>query len=488
MTALRCTLASDVKQTPYEFRPDETKKSAFWLDDGGKGAVREAAAPAECRIECVADLAATPAASATPQQFYVGGFQLVSNAKMIEVYVNDDQYLTTCRGIPSGEHRPAEKGSDGVARTSTTTYYKAIFAVPGGPRSVRNVVLKLRSLAPKDQQVAHLVMMKLTARLAPDGADSQRATDASSTAPAPEAGASLPTSPGSQPSPVPAPSLIASVSTAASSSSSQPVESGRPPSDVDVQSAMLGLSLMLKGTEERVVRSTADKVCRELRPCFASMQAQLQSLSSAMTNQWNSIHTAMGQQQQLIERQQATLRQLAEQQSELKELLLLQRQRQRHDDSNVVPTEETTHGRVEAAQVELGTDACVRGYISSAGDAEDASGAVGDEVEAGEPGQHQEAAVDLVATVKATCPTTTDSAESHGLDPDARPEASLDEVLAQAFPVVPSEDEGSATATHAPSPQGAAPTVMRAPDLMDVGDDDPFGECAIVASTTSTSP
>jgi hypothetical protein len=486
MTSLRCTLASDVTQTPYEFRPDETKKSAFWLDAGGMGAVREAAAPAECRIECVADLAATPAASsATPQQFYVGGFQLVSNAKMIEVYVNNDQYLTTCRGIPSGEHRPAEQGSDGALPTTPTTYYKAIFAVPGGPRSVRNVVLKLRSLAPKDQQVAHLVMMKLTARLAPDAADSQRATDGSSTAPAPEAGASLPTSPGSQSSPVPAPSLITSASTTASSSS-QPVESGRPPSDVDVQSAMLGLSLMLKGTEERVVRSTADKVCREIRPCFASMQAQLQSLSSAMTTQWNSIHTAMGQQQQLIERQQATLRQLAEQQSELKELLLLQRQRQ--DVSNVVPTEGTYPGRVEPAQVEWGTDAGVRGYISSAGDAEDASGAVGDEVEAGEPGQHQEAAVDSAATVNATCPTTTDFAESHGLDPDDRPEASLDEVLAQAFPIVPSEDDGSGTATHAPSPQGAAPTVMRALDLMDGGDDDPFGECAIVASTTSTLP
>lgn len=464
MTSLQCTLASEETQTTYEFRPDETKKSAFWLDDvEEKGVVREVAAPAECRIEC--------ATSAAAQELYVGGFQVVSNAKMIEVYLNDDQYLTTCRGIPSGEHRP-EKGSDGITPTPTT-YYKAVFAVPGGPRSVRNVVLKLRSLAPKDQQVARLVMMKLTARLAPDAADSsQRVTDSSSSATTPEDGASLPTSPGAQASPVPAPSLT--TSSFATASSSHPAEAGRS-SDVDVQAAMMGLSLMLKGTEERVVRSTADKVCRELKPCFAAIQAQLQSLASTMTNQLVPIHTAMAQQQQLIEAQQAMLLQLTEQQSELKQLLL-----QRQGESTATQTAETALGGVAPSVVESETDGVVLDCGNSVGDDDDADG----EVDIEESAQHQE---DVDPTPMANASIfASDSAESHCLETDDPPVSSMDDVLTGAFPVLPST-EGAAE-SHMPPAQAAAPMTMRALDLMDAADDDPFGECAIGPSPPTTSP
>jgi hypothetical protein len=460
MTSLQCTLASEETQTTYEFRPDETKKSAFWLDEvEEKGVVREVAAPAECRIECMP----TPLTSASSQELYVGGFQLVSNAKMIEVYLNDDQYLTTCRGIPSGEHRP-EGGSDGVA-PNTTIYYKAVFAVPGGPRSVRNVVLRLRSLAPKDQQVARLVMMKLTARLAPDAADSQRATATSSGETATVVGASLPTSPDTQPSPVAAPSLITDASVASTSHSA---EAGRPSDVVDVQAAMMGLSLMLKGTEDRVVRSTADKVCRELKPCFAAMQAQLQSLAAAMTNQLIPIHAAMAQQQQLIESQQAMLLRLAEQQSELKKLLL-----QRQGDSAATHTGETALGQVEPAVVdsERETDRVTFDRGTSGGDDDDAHG----DVKVDGSAKHQED-TDTTPNESTKIPTT-ESEESHRLNAcDDSPETSLDDVLTEAFPVVASDD--GAEATHTPSPKATTPMNMRTLDLMDDADDDPFGECA----------
>lgn len=71
--------------------------------------------------------------------YLFGGFELIASIKSTEVYVTpsesakqEENYITTCKGIPN---RDEENGDLGP-------WYKFIFVLPGGPKPVNNVRLK----------------------------------------------------------------------------------------------------------------------------------------------------------------------------------------------------------------------------------------------------------------------------------------------------------------------------------------------------------
>ena len=85
--------------------------------------------------------------------FFLGGFQIISNAKQYEVYLTgDDQketYLTTSTGIPF------EKGSG-------ENWFKAVNVIPGGPRRITRLHLKLLNV---QNEMTRVKFLKLTARI-----------------------------------------------------------------------------------------------------------------------------------------------------------------------------------------------------------------------------------------------------------------------------------------------------------------------------------
>eukprot|EP00980_Cylindrotheca_fusiformis_P028458 scaffold22600_cov195-Cylindrotheca_fusiformis.AAC.2 len=98
--------------------------------------------------------------------FFLGGFQIISNAKQSDVYLTDndgnEKILTTSRGIPF------EKGNG-------EKWFKAVCVIPGGPRSVTRLRLRLSSLQPADTTILRVKYLKLTARIPEKAAVPQKA-------------------------------------------------------------------------------------------------------------------------------------------------------------------------------------------------------------------------------------------------------------------------------------------------------------------------
>lgn len=92
--------------------------------------------------------------------FFLGGFQIVSNAKQLKVYLTardgKESYLTTSRGIP-------------FDKPSGKQWYKAVCVVPGGPRLITRVRLEIMNVQPHkegdDTTLTKIRYLKLTARI-----------------------------------------------------------------------------------------------------------------------------------------------------------------------------------------------------------------------------------------------------------------------------------------------------------------------------------
>jgi hypothetical protein len=217
----------------HKLRLDDGKKSVYWLDGSvstssspSSGAAVAAdyyktVAPAHIYIHkqqrpLESSQASSPPVDAYDNIFMLGGFQLVSNAKAIEVYItkakmssttgkykvsSKEEYLTTIRGYlvkdaaaaaPSTSASSATEPSTGnddnngnsSNKNSSDCLYKVLCVVPGGPRPVYCVHLKLLSLqqqqptsnngttmtttaTTEQSRIARVYWMKLTARLPP---------------------------------------------------------------------------------------------------------------------------------------------------------------------------------------------------------------------------------------------------------------------------------------------------------------------------------
>ena len=92
--------------------------------------------------------------------FFFGGFQIMCSAKNVEIYLTNHEgketYLMTCKAIPY-------KKDDVAAAVSTQKWYRAMCVVPGGPRSISKLRLKIVG---SNSEHDRILYMKLTARLA----------------------------------------------------------------------------------------------------------------------------------------------------------------------------------------------------------------------------------------------------------------------------------------------------------------------------------
>jgi hypothetical protein len=326
-TGLRCSLCSanendETNKLELFLRPDDTKKSVFWLDappspstttDSDESVSASQShnvnAPAHLYIDNI-DLQSSI--------FFLGGFQLVSNAKTVEIYYtttstgtaknSTEEYLTTSRGIPSQE-------------TPGSFFFKVMCVVPGGPRPILRLHLKLLSLKPpsntESPSIAKLVSLRLTARI-----------------PVPQAAAVA--EPQSQPPP---PTLqlqpavafsntdTASNSTAASHMLASMMGTTLPqqhqhqqqqqqhqqqqhqqqqqqsvgPTMEDVGAAMAGVSFMVRSTEDRLVET--------MQAGFSRMQAASQQSSQHVTRHLQVLQHTCTAQTALLEQQSATIQQ-----------------------------------------------------------------------------------------------------------------------------------------------------------------------------------
>jgi hypothetical protein len=131
--------------------PDDTKKSVFWMHDP-----MATIAPAQLTVNVQ-----STNSSNENGIFLVGGFQLFSNARHVEVYLETEHdalsYLTTCRGIACCDQQQQNHQNGGTL--------KALCVIPGGPKPVRRLVLKLKGV--NDDETAKITSLKLTARLPP---------------------------------------------------------------------------------------------------------------------------------------------------------------------------------------------------------------------------------------------------------------------------------------------------------------------------------
>lgn len=165
------------------FRPNQGKRSSFLLDlktddqqESGSSYHVIPETPCHCYVECVMNQHPSNSSSSSNSKdfFFLGGFQLISTARSVEVYVtrkdNDqEELLMTCRGIPIRD-KTANNLSD---------CFKVFSVVPGGARPVTLLRLCLKSEEKSGDQngssssSTKLVSIQLTGRI-PDPQQQQQ--------------------------------------------------------------------------------------------------------------------------------------------------------------------------------------------------------------------------------------------------------------------------------------------------------------------------
>ena len=281
-------------------RPDAQKKSVHWLDDDSS--TYDVAEPAHCYFETIT--------AAPSNVFLVGGFQLISTAKTIEVYLIDtkenEAYLTTTRGIP--HHQDDTDNNNTDSSNSPKKYYKVVCVIPGGPRPVQQVHLKLLGL--QQQPSCSVASLRLTARLPPP----PKTTTAKQQA-YPLFGASNPQPP-----------TIPSAGGASAGFQGAPGGGAALLSSEDLGAAMAGVSFMVRSAEERIYQR------------LDRHQQQMQSM------------LVLQQQQMMLQLQQAQQQQLQVLQGlqqQVQQLLVVQQQQQQQSQQETPPQEALEEGEEE---------------------------------------------------------------------------------------------------------------------------------------------
>jgi len=267
---------TDTRISSKTFQPDQGKKSSFLLEESFT-----ITQPAHLTIECFS------ATSFDANIFVLGGFQLVSNAKQVEIYTTDqvgkETYLMTSKGVQS------EKGENGEE------WKKAVCVVPGGPRPILGLKIKLSSLLPKESNEAMVKSLKLTARyqevLPAMTQPKTPIVEVSNTGVAPtvpRTGSGLPSS----------------------GTVNVPASSGI--TDADLRAAMGSLSIMARTTESAIESSMTEKFHvfdGIMQQRFTILQQNLIALTSVISSQQKTLE----QQTQMLEAQQRMIKTQSEQ-------------------------------------------------------------------------------------------------------------------------------------------------------------------------------
>lgn len=284
----------------HYFTQDPSKKTAFLLD-----------LDVERRIDNPAHLIVEyRSASSRNIPFFLGGFQIIANAKSVEVYLTEEKtgmegYLMTSKGILF------EKGEIVGERL------KAMCVVPGGPRAVTRLHLKLLSLQPKGETSALLASLRLTARLPEIESVRLEAATLDSKPP--------PTV--SQHS-----NHVASHQNAAKTATSHADTAiaegsiGSPAiTQADIGIAMSSMSFMARTTEENMTRAMIaqfTKLEHYLEARWTKMEQNVDFLTSVVVSQKTDLEEKLKlieQQQDIINLQGEQMNRLLEQQQELTE-------------------------------------------------------------------------------------------------------------------------------------------------------------------------
>lgn len=253
------------------FQPEDGKKSSFLLSESST-----IPHPASVDVRYVQPSSPTE----NPQIFFLGGFQLVANAKSFEIYLTEkdgkESYLTTSKGIVQ------PKGENGEE------WQKAVCVIPGGPRPILKLKIKLLSLKPTGSSQAKVRSLKLTARLP------EKATTAKSNAPRSNA-----------------PTLLS------------PTE-GVPPiggsfnhiTTDDLGAAMASMSILARSTESSIESSLTEKfnhLDKSIQTRCSVLEHHIGELVSVVSAQ----RTAIEKQAKLLEVQQEQIRNQAQQMEQL---------------------------------------------------------------------------------------------------------------------------------------------------------------------------
>lgn len=119
--------------------------------------------------------------------FLFGGFELIANVKVVEVYVSKstdalkspepESYLTTCKGIPMRDLPPLPASFVSIDKTN---FYKFILVVPGGAKPMERVRLKF--VGSDTSPVGNIIVrtLKVKCRL-PDSTPASKPTQESTT-------------------------------------------------------------------------------------------------------------------------------------------------------------------------------------------------------------------------------------------------------------------------------------------------------------------
>jgi hypothetical protein len=287
---LQCSLLSE--QPSSSNRPQDTNATdtAFLKQESGKKSSFLLAAKGDSKV-CLfskskpAHLVIERREGNIRHPFFLGGFQIVSNSRNVEVYLSDkegkEEYLMTSRGLLVDDNA-----------TSDGHWHKAVSVVPGGPREITRLHVKLLSLRPSGEVSAKLQFMKVTARL-------------------PEIELSLPP---------PHDNNNNNNNSSDRSASANNVPTVAPLTQSDLGAAMASMSIIARAAEDRLEKSMKAQIEGALGTRWTSMEQHVLSLTSAIISQKNVMeqqNQLVLKQQEMLENQERVLNTLLNRQSEL---------------------------------------------------------------------------------------------------------------------------------------------------------------------------
>lgn len=256
---------AEAEEINLHFQPDDTKKSVFWLEESSSGlhSLKTTDVGALCIISHENE----------EEVFIAGGVQIVSNSKMIEVFLQSTTlegaptYLTTARGIPSKEQ-------EGL--------FKVLCVFPGGPRPIYAIRLNMKSLKPSPATCLSLSSLRLTARLTtetnkPSSSNTTTRNKEQETIVLSPVVDSSPRGPLGMRNPLLPPPTGQPIPTSSSN---------------DVLSAVAGLSLMVRSSEERLTKtvvSSNESTNRIMTENHASLMRLVETQSALIAKQTAAI-------------------------------------------------------------------------------------------------------------------------------------------------------------------------------------------------------
>ena len=275
------------------FEQEEGKRSSFMLAAPHEdAAVFGIEAPAHVCIYAVSsdDNQCVP--------FVLGGFEIVSNSRNLEIYISDENdketYLTTCRGIKwhpevnagiLASASPTNAIDHQQQRPPDDKWHKALMVIPGGPRTMKRIRFKMLSIRPPSNTKSLVHYVKLKGR--------------------------LPVVERTPPQPLPHHHVNNTSADARFTTTSASPPQQQPLSISDVAAALAGVSMMVHSTEERLAKVLESSLVQ----LNLGISNRLQGVERVVGMQCYAIQQLQQQNAIILQQQQQILHEMREQRS-----------------------------------------------------------------------------------------------------------------------------------------------------------------------------